>query len=74
MTAPGNARSEIFLGDDDRWLFFPILVDLVERYTWICHGYCLMDDHYHLLIETPDGNLSGGTARWVGGGLAARRT
>jgi len=28
------------------------------RYHWICHAYCLMDNHYHLLIETPDGNLS----------------
>ncbi|PTN38240.1 transposase [Desulfonatronum sp. SC1] len=60
VTARGNARSEIFLGDDDRWLFLSILADLVERYNWICHGYCLMGNHYHLLIETPDGNLSQG--------------
>lgn len=60
VTARGNARSEIFLDDNDRWLFFSILADLVERYNWICHGYCLMGNHYHLLIETPDGNLSGG--------------
>ncbi len=60
VTARGNARSEFFWGDDDRWLFFSILADLVERYNWICHGYCLMGNHYHLLIETPDGNLSEG--------------
>ncbi len=60
VTARGNAWSEIFLGDDDRRLFLTILADLVERYNWICHGYCLMGNHYHLLIETPDGNLSEG--------------
>jgi putative transposase len=32
----------------------------VERYNWICHAYCLMGNHYHLLIETPDANLSQG--------------
>ncbi|SDB55897.1 REP element-mobilizing transposase RayT [Desulfonatronum thiosulfatophilum] len=60
VTARGNARSEIYLGDGDRLLFLSILADLVERYNWICHGYCLMGNHYHLLIETPDGNLSEG--------------
>jgi putative transposase len=60
VTARGNARSDIFLGDGDKRLFLTILADLVERYNWICHGYCLMGNHYHLLIETPDGNLSEG--------------
>lgn len=45
VTAPGNARSEIFLGGNDRLLFLSILADLVERYNWICHGYCLMGNH-----------------------------
>jgi REP element-mobilizing transposase RayT len=31
---------------------------VVERYGWICHVYCLMTDHCHLLIETPNDNLS----------------
>jgi REP element-mobilizing transposase RayT len=31
-----------------------------KRCNWICHAYCLMDNHYHLLIETPEGNLSAG--------------
>ncbi|WP_232068588.1 transposase [Nitrospira sp. KM1] len=31
---------------------------MIERYNWLCHGYCLMDDHYHLLLETPQSNLS----------------
>lgn len=33
---------------------------MVLDFNWICHAYCLMDNHYHLLIETPDGNLSKG--------------
>jgi REP element-mobilizing transposase RayT len=31
-----------------------------QRFTGLCHAYCLMDNHYHLMIETPEGNLSGG--------------
>ncbi|MGO9117142.1 MAG: transposase [Desulfomonilaceae bacterium] len=31
---------------------------VVKRYTWLSHAYCLMDNHYHLLIETPDANRS----------------
>lgn len=66
LTARGNARAAIFLDDEDRSQFLTILDDLVERYNWGCHGYCLMDNHYHLLIETPDGNLSSGM-RQLGG-------
>jgi REP element-mobilizing transposase RayT len=36
------------------------LGDVVARYGWICHAYCLMTNHYHLLIETPEANLSRG--------------
>ena len=66
LTARGNARTPIFLDDEDKSLFLAILGDLVERYNWCCHGYCLMDNHYHLLIETPDANLSAGM-RQLGG-------
>ncbi len=58
ITSRGNARGEIFKTDTDRDTFFEILNDVVIRYNWLCHSYCLMDNHYHLLIETPDGNLS----------------
>ncbi|WP_425320578.1 transposase [Nitrosomonas aestuarii] len=33
---------------------------VIEDFNWVCHAYCLMSNHYHLLIETPDGNLSKG--------------
>ncbi len=37
-----------------------MLAEVVERYNWICHAFCLMTNHYHLLIETVEGNLSKG--------------
>lgn len=60
LTARGNGRAAIFLDDFDRDVFLCVLGDVVERHNWICHAYCLMGNHYHLLIETPDGNLSAG--------------
>ena len=58
ITSRGNARADIFLDDSDRELFLSILADTVDHYNWLCHAYCLMGNHYHLLIETPDPNLS----------------
>jgi putative transposase len=60
LIARGNNRSAIFLDDHDRGVLLEWLGDLVERYNWICHAFCLMGNHYHLLIETPDANLSQG--------------
>ena len=60
VTARGNAKNDIFHSDTDRNTFLKILSGVVLRYNWLCHAYCLMDNHYHLLIETPDGNLSVG--------------
>ena len=58
ITSRGNARADIFLMDDDRQVFLDILGNTVEKYNWLCHAFCLLDNHYHLLIETPDPNLS----------------
>ena len=55
VTSRGNAQNPIFLDDADRALFLASLGEVVERFGWLCHAYCLMDNHYHLLIETPDG-------------------
>lgn len=60
VTSRGNAQNPVFLDDADRALFLASLGEVVERFGWLCHAYCLMDNHYHLLIETPDGNLSQG--------------
>jgi len=58
VTSRGNERREIFRDDQDRKIFLDTLKNVIFRYNWLCHTYCLMDNHYHLLIETPDGNLS----------------
>lgn len=60
LTSRGNARADIFADTTDRQTFLLLLESVVNRFNWICHAYCLMDNHYHLLIETPDGNLSMG--------------
>lgn len=60
VTSRGNARQSIFIDDEDRGRFLDVLSMVVERFHWLCHAYCLMENHYHLLIETPDGNLSKG--------------
>ena len=58
VTSRGNARQRIFFGDADRELFLDTLAHVISRYGWLCHAYCLMDNHYHLLVETPRANLS----------------
>lgn len=58
VTSRGNARKKIFLNDSDREIFINTLSWVVERFGWICHAYCLMDNHFHILIETPKPNLS----------------
>ena len=60
VTSRGNAKQAIFLDDEDRGGFLDLLSIVVERFNWLCHAYCLMGNHYHLLIETPKGNLSKG--------------
>jgi putative transposase len=58
VTSRGNAREDIFLSDDDRRKFLAVLAATVEKYNWLCHAFCLLDNHYHLVIETIDPNLS----------------
>lgn len=50
----------IFKEASDRSLFLDILYQANKRYNMLCHAYCLMDNHYHLMMETPEGNLSKG--------------
>jgi REP-associated tyrosine transposase len=66
VTSRGNAQAAIYADDADRQAFLDLLTDVVERYHWLCHAFCLMDTHYHLVIETPEGNLSQG-ARQLNG-------
>lgn len=58
VTARGNERKDIFKNDRDRQRFLEYLESAVTRYSAVIHTWCLMRNHYHLLIETPEGNLS----------------
>lgn len=58
VTARGNDRRPIFEDDDDCARFLIVLASIVARYHVLCHAYCLMGNHYHLLLETPEANLS----------------
>jgi len=60
VTSRGNARQKVFRDDEDRETFLDTLAAIVKRFGWHCHAYCLMDNHFHLLIETPEPNLSRG--------------
>jgi putative transposase len=58
ITSRGNERKAIFRNDRDRQKFLSYLESAHESYGAIIHVYCLMENHYHLLLETPRGNLS----------------
>jgi len=58
ITARGNERKNIFKSNRDRERFLGYLGSASERYKAIIHAFCLMDSHYHILLQTPAGNLS----------------
>ena len=58
VTARGNQRQAIFRDDRDRMRFLETLGEACDRHGMVVHGYCLMPNHYHLLTQTPRGNLS----------------
>jgi len=60
VTSRGNARADIFADEQDRQAFLETLGKVVQRFHWLCHAYCLMDNHDHVVLETPEGNLSKG--------------
>lgn len=66
LTARGNARQKIFLDEEDRHRFLDLLGKEVTQQGWFCYAYCLMDNHYHLLVETPEPNLVAGMRRLNG--------
>src|SRR5262245_7521982 len=58
VTARGNERRAIYRDDRDRLRFLELLGEARERYGVRVHAYVLMDNHFHLLVETPEANLS----------------
>jgi len=58
VTAQGNEKKDVFKSQRDREQFLSYLESAVNRYGAVIHAYYLMSNHYHLLIETPSGNIS----------------
>jgi putative transposase len=64
--ARGNAKQLIYRDDADRETYLALLGKAVVRQRWLCLAFCLMDNHVHLLIETPEPNLGRGI-QWLHG-------
>jgi len=60
VTSRGDRREAIYLDDVDPEKWLEIFGSVCERYNWLCHAWLQMDNHYHLMVETVDGNLSQG--------------
>lgn len=59
-TSRGDRREDIFLDDADRLAWLEIFAKTCKRFNWVCHAWCLMDNHYHIVVETIEGNLAQG--------------
>jgi len=66
VTTRGNRKQEIFTDTRDRLRFLQILEQVVELLGWRCHTHCLMTNHYHLLVQTPEPDISRGMHRLNG--------
>ena len=64
--ARGNARQLVYRDEVDRRVYLRMLKEVIVRKRWRCLAYCLMDNHVHLLLETPEANLSSGMQRLQG--------
>jgi REP element-mobilizing transposase RayT len=63
VTSRGNAREALFFGEDDERKYLRTLARVVADCRWLCHAYCLMPNHVHLVLETPRPNLAAGMRR-----------
>jgi len=60
VTSRGDRREDIYFTDDDRREWLRLLGQVNKRFNWRCHAWCQMANHYHVVVETPEGNLSQG--------------
>ena len=60
VTSRGDRREAIYQNDDDRNKWLELFSQVCKRFNWRCHAYCLMSNHYHVVVETVEGNLSKG--------------
>jgi REP element-mobilizing transposase RayT len=60
VTSRGDRRENIYSDDNDRQIWLRIFAETCERFNWVCHAWCLMGNHYHIVIETVEANLAHG--------------
>ncbi|HEX6099787.1 MAG TPA: transposase [Thermoanaerobaculia bacterium] len=70
ITSRGNEQRNIFYTDDDRLAFLALLGDAARRFAWSITAWVLMTNHFHLVLQTPEPNLSKGM-QWLNGTYAA---
>ena len=69
----GDHREVVFRNDDDREMFLRALEEVCGKTGWQIHAWCLLSNHFHLVIETPRANLSAGM-KWLLGTYTQRYT
>lgn len=60
VTSRGDGREDIYVSDADRQAWLDVFGQVCKRFIWVCHAWCQMTNHYHILIETPEANLAQG--------------
>ena len=60
VTSRGDRREDIYRNDEDRAAWLSVLAQVCARFNWRCHAWCQMTNHFHLVLETPEANLSQG--------------
>jgi len=66
VTSHGDRREDIYFSDADREAWLALLGQVCERFSWCCHAYCQMTNYYHVVVETPEGNLAQGMRQLSG--------
>jgi REP element-mobilizing transposase RayT len=69
VVSRGNRQQTIFCDEIDYARFLELLGAVVSRFGWRCHAYCFMPNHFHLVVETPEANISAGM-QWLNGRYA----
>jgi len=54
VTSRGDRREDIYFSEDDRRAWLEVFGQVCERFNWVCHAYCQMTNHYHIVVETPE--------------------
>ena len=60
VTSRGDRREDIYSNNADRLAWLEVFGQVCERFNWVCHAWCQMTNHYHIVVETIEGNLSRG--------------